>query len=127
MCGDPLTTRFDQQKEGSSQVDLGYHFVATDARDGLVGYWRLDEGSGNRARDSSGYDHEGTLFGGPSWASGQIGAGALSFDGTDDYVSASESSALRLGDLTVAFWMKKNAEATEWSRLVGKGNSSLRT
>ncbi len=33
--------------------------------DGLVGYWKLDEGAGTSAEDSSGYGHEGTLVNDP--------------------------------------------------------------
>ena len=33
---------------------------------GLVGYWKLDEGTGTTAYDSSGYGNNGTLTGGPT-------------------------------------------------------------
>jgi len=46
---------------------------------GLVGEWKLDEGAGKVATDSSGYGNNGFLSG------GRFG-GALSFDGIDDYV-----------------------------------------
>jgi len=35
--------------------------------DGLVGYWKFDEGSGTTASDSSGRGHDGTLENGVSW------------------------------------------------------------
>ncbi len=47
---------------------------------GLVGWWRLDEGSGTTAYDSSGNGRHGTLLGNPQWVTGKIG-GALEFDG----------------------------------------------
>ena len=53
-----------------------------------VASWSFDEGAGTIANDSSGNDNNGTLYGGPTWADGQINK-ALSFDGVDDYVNSS--------------------------------------
>jgi hypothetical protein len=36
-------------------------------QDGLVGYWKFDEGSGEIAKDSSGNGNDGTLVNGPTW------------------------------------------------------------
>jgi hypothetical protein len=52
--------------------------------EGMVSYWKLDEGSGTIATDSVG-TNDGTLVNGPVWVSGQVN-GALNFDGVDDYV-----------------------------------------
>ena len=52
---------------------------------GLVGWWKFDEGSGTVAYDSSGNGNDGNLINGPTWVSGKIG-GALSFDGVNDHV-----------------------------------------
>jgi hypothetical protein len=46
-----------------------------------LAWWKLDEGSGNTAQDSSGLGRHGTLVGSPSW-----GVGLLNFDGVDDGV-----------------------------------------
>ncbi len=53
----------------------------------MAAYWKLDEATGNVARDSNGSNHA-TLNGGPVWrpAGGKIG-GALELDGVDDYVA----------------------------------------
>jgi hypothetical protein len=62
-------------------------YVAAQLQNGLVGYWSFDDGTGTIASDSSGNGNNGTLVNGPTWiASGEI-AGALFFDGVDDYVS----------------------------------------
>lgn len=37
---------------------------------GLIGWWRLNEGSGTAVADSSGFGHDGTLMGGSTWTSG---------------------------------------------------------
>ena len=71
-----------------------------------AGHWKLDEGSGTTAYDSSGNGNHGTLTNGPSWTSGKIG-GAVSFDGADDYVQVPDSNTLDLANaLTLAMWIK---------------------
>jgi hypothetical protein len=59
---------------------------------GLVSAWLFNEGSGNKAYDSSGQGNHGTLTGmndppvaTSGWNSGPHGGG-LAFDGTDDYI-----------------------------------------
>jgi hypothetical protein len=118
-------------KEGEDSpatVDPGFHYVATGPDPaGLVGQWRLDEGAGSTAADSSGLGHTLTLYHGPTWTTGPEGRGALQCDGVNDHGRAADTPALRLaGDFTISFWMKKHAEAADWSRLVGKGDVSLR-
>ena len=67
--------------------DQVYVTVDNNAASGLVAYWAFDDGSGVSASDSSSNGHTGTLQNGALWTPGQV-AGALLFDGTDDYVSA---------------------------------------
>ena len=49
----------------------------------------------------------GTLFDGPMWVPGMV-AGALSFDGVDDYVEVADDASLNfgLGNLTIDAWIK---------------------
>jgi len=47
--------------------------------DGLVGYWKFDEGSGTTASDSSGKGHDGTLENGVSWTT--QGGGSTTYYG----------------------------------------------
>src|SRR3989344_8523640 len=70
---------------------------------GLVGYWTFDEGSGTTANDSSGNNNTGTLINGSTWTTGKIG-GALSFDGTNDYVLIN-STAIGAGDISACAWI----------------------
>ncbi|MDX9879022.1 MAG: LamG domain-containing protein, partial [Sedimentisphaerales bacterium] len=75
----------------------------------LVGWWKFDEGVGMTVRDSSSYRHDGALMGDPQWATGQIGSGALSFDGSGGLVEASESSVLDIDNaLTITAWVNLN-------------------
>jgi hypothetical protein len=61
--------------------------LADTASAGLVGYWKLDEGAGTTAKDSSGKGNNGTLNGGAKWVTGKIG-GAVQFNGSDAYIRA---------------------------------------
>ncbi|MHC4431745.1 MAG: LamG domain-containing protein [Planctomycetota bacterium] len=71
----------------------------------LVAHWRLDEGSGTVANDSSGYGNDGTLNGDPQWATGMFG-GALEFDGIDDYIEVPDNESLQLWErFTLAAWI----------------------
>ncbi|MCL5282653.1 MAG: LamG domain-containing protein [Planctomycetes bacterium] len=58
---------------------------AGSASAGLVAHWKLDDGAGTTAADSSGHNFTGNLLGGPAWIVGTDG-GALELDGRDDYV-----------------------------------------
>lgn len=75
---------------------------------GLAGYWALDNGSGTSATDSSTNGNTGTLTGGPTWTTGQIGS-AVTFDGSDDYIRVPNSTALNPDYITVAAWIKTSA------------------
>jgi hypothetical protein len=54
-------------------------------KQGLVGYWKFDDGNGTVAYDSSGYNNTGVFISAPVWTSGKFDGG-LRFDGIDDAV-----------------------------------------
>ncbi|UCD49901.1 MAG: hypothetical protein JSW27_20520, partial [Phycisphaerales bacterium] len=68
----------------------------------LVGHWKLDEGSGTTAADSSGNGNHGTLQGDPEWVAGML-AGALEVDG-DDWVDCGDILDLREA-ITITCWV----------------------
>jgi len=72
----------------------------------LVAYWKMDEIEGDIAYDSAG-DNYGTLSGNPTWHpdGGQV-AGALEFDGIDDYVSTDNVLNPKLVEFSVFAWIK---------------------
>ena len=74
--------------------------------DGLVGLWSFNgpDLSGTTAYDRSGQGNNGTLTNGPSVYPGKVGQ-ALSFDGTDDYVSVPTLPTV-VAPYTVSFWMR---------------------
>lgn len=53
-------------------------------QEGLVGYWPMDTGSGNKIIDASGNGHDGTAKN-TNWVNGKFGK-ALEFNGTDSAV-----------------------------------------
>lgn len=76
---------------------------------GLIGYWRLGEGAGLTAFDSSYYGNKGTLNGGATWSAGRFGK-ALNLDGTNGYVDI--STVLNKFDTavgTIAFWLRQDS------------------
>ena len=93
---------------------------------GLVGYWSFDEGSGITAYDASGNGNDGTLYwmstSTNAWTTGKS-AGALQFDGADDYVSINDNDALTPSDsITVSAWIKRTATG-RLDLVIGKGSS----
>ncbi|HYF51878.1 MAG TPA: PKD domain-containing protein [Planctomycetota bacterium] len=101
--------------------------TATTPVTGYVGHWKLDEGSGTSAADSSGNNNTGTVNGGATWAAGKVG-GALSFDGIDDHVAVANAAVLEVGkagaDFTVAYWINLRQGATgAWRNIIHKGNA----
>ncbi|TKJ37075.1 MAG: hypothetical protein CEE38_09235 [Planctomycetes bacterium B3_Pla] len=59
----------------------------------LVAHWKLDEGAGTIARDSSGNGNDGAFQGDPKWVAGTIG-NALEFDGIDGYIDCGNDRSI---------------------------------
>jgi len=92
----------------------------------LVAWWKLDDGSGNTAVDSSGNGHNGTLLGDTSWVDGIVG-GALAFDGDGDYVDIGKDPNFDItNQITVSAWIKVGAFDREWQTIVAKGDRAWR-
>jgi hypothetical protein len=69
----------------------------------LVGWWRLDDGSGTTVMDSSAGGNDGTLQGTPQWVAGKVG-GALAFDGGDS-VNVPGATDIMPESLTLMTWV----------------------
>jgi hypothetical protein len=88
--------------------------VANAADPNLVGWWKLDDGSGTIAVDSSGNGHDGTLNGNPTWVAG-LHEGALEFGGQPDYVSVPYSAQLHPEDgFTLSLWANVAPGSSGW-------------
>jgi hypothetical protein len=115
--------RIDEvQPEGSTATGDIWSFNTG----GLVAWWKMDDGSGNTAADSSSNGLAGTLVGNPTWVDGMAG-GALKFDGDGDYVDIGKDAKFNIASqITVAAWIKVDAFDREWQTIISKGDSSWR-
>jgi len=74
------------------------------AIDGMISYWRFDEGSGSTAYDVMGIN-DGAING-PQWSVGIV-RNALAFDGLDDYVVLPDNPSLSpTSALTLESWIR---------------------
>jgi hypothetical protein len=87
-----------------------------------IARWKLDETTGTTAVDSiSG--HDGTLSNGPTWTGGQLD-GALSFDGTNDYINVAHDDALSLTEtMTFSAWINASSFGSSYQTIVAKDGS----
>ena len=88
-----------------------------DPHPGLVGWWRFDEGDGTVAQDSSGYGNHGTVYGDATWVDGKHGK-ALSFDGTDDYISIASFPSLTGPAVSVEAWINLSSQVMQYPDVV---------
>jgi len=89
---------------------------------GPIASWRLDEGSGSMAADTSGHGHVGTLVSGPIWTTGQVN-GALSFDGVAAHVEAPDNPNFRFAanqSFSLVTWVNVPSLPGRWSGIVTK-------
>jgi hypothetical protein len=92
---------------------------------GLVGYWRFDEGAGTVARDRSASANDCQLRSGGGWTAGVLG-GALALDGRAWLECAKVAPLARLDRaLSISLWMKpaawKAGRQAVLSRQLGDG------
>ncbi len=75
----------------------------------LIGWWKLDDGTGTIAKDSSGLGNDGIFGteGTPKWVAG-IKSGAIELDGNDDYINinAIADDMPKNNNFTVSAWVK---------------------
>lgn len=88
---------------------------------GLVGHWKMDEGSGSTAADSTAFANDATLSG-AIWTTDCSGNAALAFDGSGD-TAATGASFDPPESGTVAFWMKSPGTPSSRQRLWGLGTN----
>jgi len=102
-------------------------------RDGLVGWWRLNDASSgtctSTVADSSGQGNTGTCSNSPSWVSGKIWPNALSFNGSNQYESIpwpwtpDVTSAFQNATLTYCSWIKTSGLTNSEMGIMGVGDS----
>jgi hypothetical protein len=86
-----------------------------------VAYWKFDEGFGSVAHDSSGNNHDGTIYG-AGWTNGISGT-ALQFDGFDDYDEVPDSPSLSgFTKLTLQAWIKVDTLSMQKGYVIAKSD-----
>jgi parallel beta-helix repeat protein len=88
---------------------------------GPVGYWKFDEGTANAAYDSSGNDHQGTVYG-ADWVDGYASK-ALDFSGAGDRVTVPDDPSLSgFTQLTLEAWIRADSLGAGQRGIINKGN-----
>jgi prepilin-type N-terminal cleavage/methylation domain-containing protein len=96
-----------------TRYEIGSKPALAAQAEGLMGLWKLDEGSGSSSVDSSGNGYTGTWSGTPTGTSGYYSAGKVgtwsgTFDGSTDYISAGNMGVFPTQG-TIAFWMNASS------------------
>lgn len=129
----------DLQKVGGSgglgQIRISYLVLPsydTTAADAPIAHWKLDEGSGSTAFDSSRNAHNGSLRFGASWRSDSTRESFISFDGNNDRISTPFTYALSSSaDFTWSWWANQQSTSGDngaimvGNRYGGTGSESL--
>ena len=88
--------------------------------DSMQGYWKLDETTGETAADSSGNAYDGTLEGTFTFDAASMPgllAGALSFNGDDDYIEV-PAMYLNSNTVTITAWVKRDGSQNNWAAIL---------
>ena len=81
--------------------------------DGLVARYMMDENGGTTLVDSSPPANDGTIYGSPTWVTGQDGL-ALSLNGTTQYALVPNDACLNItGPITLAAWVRPGQPTTQ--------------
>ncbi|QQR77585.1 MAG: LamG domain-containing protein [Candidatus Moraniibacteriota bacterium] len=106
---------YDFNSEASKTVNAP---IENRLSQGILGYWKLDDGSGTNATDSSGNGNTLAMTGSPSWTTGQIGAYSLDFSGSGQYLSIADPASGILdfvdgADFTIVGWFNRDTFAAD--------------
>lgn len=109
----------------ASEISTLYNYHISPPSSGLVARWKFDESGGTTAADSAG-GHNGALVNGPTFTSAGKLAGALTLNGSNQYVSVPDVASLELaGSWTVSAWVNLPSLPTSgnYFGLVTKGQT----
>ena len=115
--GDPHNPVGDEPNPNGSIINMGAYGGTPEASMSIghlpplppLAHWKLDEIEGDIAYDSAGVN-DALVLGGPLWRpDGGMVAGALQFDGVDDYVSTSFVLNPEDGSFSIFAWIKGGA------------------
>ena len=91
----------------------------------MIGYWPLNEASGDTAYDHSGNENHGIINDGNDstlpGANGPLGQNSYSFDGNNDFVNIGDTSVLNPSNqITVSIWINASQWGDDWNLIVDK-------
>jgi hypothetical protein len=112
---------------------MAEHWLRTDAYlaveppnpAGLVGWWRLDEGDGNTAADSSVYANHGTISGSYSWVAGYENSAVQFVNGSVLVPDAPELKPH--AEVSASAWVYYSGDPGNDGRVVAKGKGNFET
>jgi hypothetical protein len=98
------------------------------ARAELIGWWRLDEGSGTTAYDFSGFGNDGALQNDAEWGVGYLSNSSVQLDGDDDFVEVPHADILTVdNEVSVMAWIiakRLEVPGAGYAGIIAKGNST---
>lgn len=111
---------------------LAYNANAAVVTNGLVSWWKLDEGTGNAIYDTApaGNNNTGSTYNAPAWTTDTPGAAstsALDFNGSNQYgrISTGSTTTLAIADaITVEAWVKTDTLTSSWPAFVSRQEST---
>jgi hypothetical protein len=112
---------------GTANVGVSYSGFSSSSvatvTNGLVAAYSFNAGSGTTVADASGNGNTGTITGATWSAAGKYG-NALSFNGTNNFVTVNESASLDLtGAMTLEAWVNPSALGSTWRCVLLKEQS----
>lgn len=112
------------QSSSNSSTNIG-QAGTVGLSNGLIAWWKFDEGLGTTSADSSGNNNLVTFATGtsaPSWSSGKYGTG-LNFTGSN-YLAAASSNTLQMGtsDWTINTWILSTQTSGNYILLDKRGS-----
>jgi hypothetical protein len=112
-----------------SSVNIGGASSGKSLSDGLVGYWKMDEGVGETSADSSGNNFMATFSGStlPTWSNGKYG-NASQFNGINSYIRVPSNTIINHstnGTFSLSVWVKPSTLSSSWRRGIIRQESYL--
>jgi hypothetical protein len=117
-----LTVNGVQDLAGNSIVGATYAYRLSS---GLIGHWKLDDGDGSIALDSSDQSNNGTLINNPTWTTDGRINGALIFDGINDYIEIGAEDIAP--PWTAVLWVKREQSLNSNVALLESPSYSLKS